>query len=936
MRKILAVCAILILAVLLPAHARAADDPQIVVINAVPDTKADDKGEGGPVKVFFSVQNAGANATADQKGQIALFGSKEVEATVGKPDTPIRIVFVIDVSGSMQNQIAGVREAAKKAVDAAPENAQFLVFTFSRLALDTDFRPLGSPNPEKDRGIVKSIIDTIKVKGPDEPTCLFFAGFKAVDYLRKVVPEPQDRRAIILFTDGKEDNGDGQPCGNNFNQTNIIKKATEGGITTPVYTLGLCAAGSCGNLDEGVLKDIAKETKAQEFQGNQNEIEGKFGQIMDALKNQFMATGKVFMNKGKESTGTLKVKVGGTDKSAAFAFTPDRDYLPTNPPTLTVDTPFYDRDKDLYRLNMAITNYLAVKDVNLQIAECTGNNGARTPLRNIPVTIDTATAKDGDVTFPVEVKAQTGQVNDSMRAGATYCFRINANNKNGQPLTFPSGNNQTVTVFEQPLNPYQPDLPALSLITHGYNAERDSFSFDVTVTRVSQVATLAYKVIESQDGTGGTVLRTVTIDLGAATGADVTKTIEVLAKSSKSQETMKAGSSYAIFVSATDKNGRTVAAKDATGTNGSDALTKTLGKYDTKIGFRIENAEYSPDVKQVIIVISQVSVKRADKWRGAIKNKDGATLVPFNDRSLNDKSQLVLDNLPKDIQDPATQQTVTVEVVAVQDNQSVNDTPQIFSFVVKPQPKADYTWPIILGVLVLAIVAGALYFIISRARRSNAYAARPQPFAQATGYMQLPPAQSNIKNLPKGDPPKAATGSQIAPPQYSNTPPLDNYRAGALPPPNETISVRPTTNPNGAPVYNPTAPRPVAQDYAYDQKTETYQAAPPRLHWEVIVEEGDTATRVALNPAKPVQLIGRNAVNHNPDIRLSNSQVSREHARLSLNGDDLRLTALTTSNGTFLGVNKQLVAPNTTVQLRSGDVFWLSPHVRLRVEQVNG
>jgi pSer/pThr/pTyr-binding forkhead associated (FHA) protein len=82
--------------------------------------------------------------------------------------------------------------------------------------------------------------------------------------------------------------------------------------------------------------------------------------------------------------------------------------------------------------------------------------------------------------------------------------------------------------------------------------------------------------------------------------------------------------------------------------------------------------------------------------------------------------------------------------------------------------------------------------------------------------------------------------------------------------------------------------------------------------------------------------LGRRTTSSNPDIAFTNRRVSRRHARLTLNGDRLTLTAGETANATYVGPQRQLLAPGNSVELTAGDSFWLSQEVQLRVERAGG
>lgn len=120
-----------------------------------------------------------------------------------------------------------------------------------------------------------------------------------------------------------------------------------------------------------------------------------------------------------------------------------------------------------------------------------------------------------------------------------------------------------------------------------------------------------------------------------------------------------------------------------------------------------------------------------------------------------------------------------------------------------------------------------------------------------------------------------------------------------------------------------------------DEKTARYNptASPqPTRRWFLEVLEGAEYTRIELLPGQRHYDIGRPASNHRPHIPVPNPMVSRHHAKIELFRDDLELVALETENGTFFGEERRSLTPNERVPLSTGDVFWLSPRVKLRLE----
>ena len=183
---------------------------QVVVINANASPQ-DDNSLG--LDVFFTIKDERGFPVAkdavkfEQGSVLQILGgdSSAVPVAPQDPTTPIKVALVLDASGSMSPFIAQVREAAKQAVDTAPENTLFAVYRFTAVPIEQSFEPIQSFTG--DRNLVKLAIDAIDAD-PGGVTCLYNATFKALDALDAATnPNAPERRAMLLFTDGRDDNG---------------------------------------------------------------------------------------------------------------------------------------------------------------------------------------------------------------------------------------------------------------------------------------------------------------------------------------------------------------------------------------------------------------------------------------------------------------------------------------------------------------------------------------------------------------------------------------------------------------------------------------------------------------------------------------------------------------------------------------------------------
>ncbi|MEI8164728.1 MAG: FHA domain-containing protein [Chloroflexales bacterium] len=400
-----------------PGPMRAQGTSQIRVIH----TATEPRGDGLGLKVYFALRDAEGNAIPKntvrlaQQGLIDLVGSENAaaQATVGAPQTPIKVLLLMDASGSMRPIIGAVRDAAKKAVAAAPETALLGVAQFSQLGPDENLNLLATFT--KNRQLASGAIDAIDPQ-PNAPTCLYNAGYQGIEALKAAEEAPQERQAIILFTDGKDDSGKNTPCSTR-SVTNVIAGAQERGI--PLYTIGLCSNTACSNLEKTILQDMATKTGGVSATGEQDKLADLFQAIMDDLNSQWVAEAVVYPHQGPNQ-GVLSVQEnsGAQKLTGTFSFNADKDYAA--PPSFEI-IPTHNAERDSYILNIKVANPASIEQVILEV----WSNGA---LLN-----DGRSYTAQDLAKPVEVPTK------GMVAGKQYCFRIKATGRGNVELKGPKG-----------------------------------------------------------------------------------------------------------------------------------------------------------------------------------------------------------------------------------------------------------------------------------------------------------------------------------------------------------------------------------------------------------------------------------------------------------------------------------------------------------------
>ncbi|NWG75826.1 MAG: VWA domain-containing protein, partial [Rubrivivax sp.] len=160
--------------------------------------------------------------------------------TVAPKLSPLAAVLTIDTSGSMSKRLADAKVAAKNFLAGLQAQDQVQVIRFSR-----DVKTIYPLGP--DRAAAAAAIDSTVARGD---TALWDALYASVESLRAVA----GRKAIILLSDGVDDDGTGKPLSRHTVE-DVLELARQ--VNVPVYAIGLGT-----ELDEAALQRVTAETGA--------------------------------------------------------------------------------------------------------------------------------------------------------------------------------------------------------------------------------------------------------------------------------------------------------------------------------------------------------------------------------------------------------------------------------------------------------------------------------------------------------------------------------------------------------------------------------------------------------------------------------------------------------------------------------------------------
>jgi VWFA-related protein len=386
--------------------------PEDVVINFVATEEQD---EGVALDVFFTFVDGNGRPVPQANIESATIqvlgeGQNPIPAVVEDPQTPVYIALLIDTSGSMQNVMTNVRQAAESAIDTAPPTAYFSVIQFNETnVIAQEFT--------NDKTSVKSAITSLDFI-PNKGTCLYDAVFDAVTLLDAQIQGQPYRRAVILFTDGKDQLviGDDTPCSaHTYNE--VINAARPAGISnplTPIHTIGLADAEG-DNLNEAELRSMAADTRAFSAIGGAANLEALFQEILDGLNSQLVARANICGAKEGDNAAVLALKVRENDSflTGDFGFFSSREYVceaPPPPAKIRINSLQKVPESDVYQLSLGLANPETIRQAIISVWDVRGgvqvlpDQVIENPENVIISELDTASLEN-EKTYRIQVQA---------------------------------------------------------------------------------------------------------------------------------------------------------------------------------------------------------------------------------------------------------------------------------------------------------------------------------------------------------------------------------------------------------------------------------------------------------------------------------------------------------------------------------------------------
>jgi len=184
--------------------------------------------------------------------------------------SPISIVLALDASGSMKGAVDAVKASAKQFISALrPQDRLSLVLFADEATLVHDLT--------NKRESTLQAVDEYAVRGG---TALYDALFDSLSRLKTV----DGRRAIVVMTDGRDENNPGTGPGSRHSVADVLAELRA--VDATVYTIGM---GS--NVERDVLEQVSRESGGESFFPSAvDELPADYRRVIEHLRQRYVAT----------------------------------------------------------------------------------------------------------------------------------------------------------------------------------------------------------------------------------------------------------------------------------------------------------------------------------------------------------------------------------------------------------------------------------------------------------------------------------------------------------------------------------------------------------------------------------------------------------------------------------------------------------------------
>jgi VWFA-related protein len=183
---------------------------------------------------------------------------------------PVSIILVLDESGSMKRAAPMVMESARKFVESLPEKDKLAVMLFS-----------DKTNMIHDLTTIRVwALDAIRGYSVKGGTALYDAVVESLQRLSRV----EGRRAVVVLTDGRDENNPGTGPGSVHTFTDVLNAIR--GVDAMVFPIGLGT-----NLDRAYLERMGELSMGEAyFPKEVTELDANYARILENLRRRYVVS----------------------------------------------------------------------------------------------------------------------------------------------------------------------------------------------------------------------------------------------------------------------------------------------------------------------------------------------------------------------------------------------------------------------------------------------------------------------------------------------------------------------------------------------------------------------------------------------------------------------------------------------------------------------
>lgn len=289
---------------------------------------------------------------------VALDGQPQGSITAAIPNTPLYVTMALDVSTSMQRHQKDMVAAVNAAIENAPPEARVGLLFF-----DHEMSP-----PEKFTDDQHALQDSMRrITIPERrDTCLYDAANAAILSLANQIEKtPEVRRAVILFTDGKNKPSQTAPCQYSEEDIDSIISYAQA-QQTALYTISYSA-----EADVSLLNRLAEESGGIAFTGD-GSMEEKFSEVIRSLNSQRVVHTTLFPETAGPHTLSLTLQAGNGQERVALeagSTVIETEAAPPSSPSLRLNEHKYFPEQNEIEVSLEAFNAAEMGNVTLKLRD---------------------------------------------------------------------------------------------------------------------------------------------------------------------------------------------------------------------------------------------------------------------------------------------------------------------------------------------------------------------------------------------------------------------------------------------------------------------------------------------------------------------------------------------------------------------------------------